>query len=128
MRSRIGISFISADKACSYKNSEIGSWVLNDTVNAAVQEWNQDVFSKIQVSADESANKTNLAILYSSLYFMHLIPSDRAGENPLWISSEPFWDDFYTLWDIFRCTTSLYHLIQPTYYQGMIRALIDIYR
>lgn len=25
------------------------------------------------------------------------MPSDRTGENPLWVSEEPFWDDFYTL-------------------------------
>jgi putative alpha-1,2-mannosidase len=37
-------------------------------------------------------------------------------------------DDFYTLWDIFRNTVSLYHLIQPSYYEGMIRSLIDIWR
>lgn len=35
---------------------------------------------------------------------------------------------FYQLWDIFRCTVSLYHLIQPSYYQGMVRSLIDIWR
>lgn len=152
VKSRVGISFISADKACSFKNEEILSWNLNDTVQAAVQEWNQDVFSKIQVPTDSSQNRTNVVLLYSSLYFMHLMPSDRSGENPLWPNDEPYWDDFYTLWDIvrislseplepcrhianyhahcfqFRCTVSLYHLIQPTYYQGMIRSLIDIWR
>ncbi|EMC98467.1 glycoside hydrolase family 92 protein [Baudoinia panamericana UAMH 10762] len=128
IKSRVGISFISADKACAFKNSEIRSWNLNDTVQAAVSEWNQDVFSKIRVPTDSTQNRTNLILLYSSLYFMHLMPSDRTGENPLWPNIESYWDDFYTLWDIFRCTVSLYHLIQPTYYQGMIRALIDIWR
>ena len=37
-------------------------------------------------------------------------------------------DDFYTLWDIFRCTVTLYHLLQPTYYASMIRSLIDIWK
>lgn len=128
IKSRVGISFISADKACSFKNSEIQSWNLNDTVSAARQEWNEDVFSKIRVDTGPNANQTNLVLLYSSMYFMHLMPSDRTGENPLWESTEPYWDDFYTLWDIFRNTVSLYHLIQPTYYEGMIRALIDIWR
>ncbi|KAJ9396215.1 CAZyme family GH92 [Paecilomyces variotii] len=126
--SRVGISFISVDKAHSYIKSEISSWNLNDTVTAAVKEWNQDVFSKIQVPLGQSANFTHLRLLYSSLYFMHLMPSDRSGENPLWESDEPFWDDFYTMWDIFRCTVSFYHLVQPTYYESMIRSLIDIWR
>jgi len=128
IRSRVGVSFMSSDKACAYKNSEIASWNVNDTVAKAVQEWNNDVLSKIQVDTGPSANQTNLALLYSSLYFMHLMPTDRTGENPLWDSGEPYFDDFYTLWDIFRCTTSLFHLLQPRRYEGIIRALIDIFR
>lgn len=115
------------DKACAFKDSEIPSWTLNDTVAATVQEWNEDVFNKIQVPTDSNQNRTNLALLYSSLYFMHLMPSDRSGENPLWESEDSF-DDFYTLWDIFRCTVSMYHLIQPKYYQSMIRSIIDIWK
>ncbi|KAJ9130912.1 Glycosyl hydrolase [Pleurostoma richardsiae] len=128
VRSRVGISFISVEKACRFRDAEIPSWRLDDTVEAAVAEWNRDVFSKIQVATDDAANATNLALLYSSLYFMHLMPSDRTGENPLWESEEPYFDDFYTLWDIFRCTVSLYHLIQPAEYEGMIRSLIDTWR
>ncbi|KAL2839080.1 glycosyl hydrolase family 92-domain-containing protein [Aspergillus pseudoustus] len=126
--SRVGISFISVEKARAYIGSEIPSWTLNDTVESAVKEWNEDVFSKIQVPLDERANFTHVRLLYSSLYFIHLMPSDRTGENPLWESDEPSWDDFYTLWDIFRCTVSFYHIFQPTYYESMIRGLIDIWR
>lgn len=128
VKSRVGVSFISAEKACQFRDEEIPSWSLNDTVAAAVDEWNCDVFSKVQVPVADTQNRTNLVLLYSSLYFMHLMPSDRSGENPLWDSDEPSWDDFYTAWDIFRCTTTLYHILQPAYYEGMIRALIDIWR
>ncbi|WPH01986.1 Hypothetical protein R9X50_00484000 [Acrodontium crateriforme] len=128
IKSRVGISFISYEKACYFKNEEITSWKLQDTVDAAVKEWNEDVFNKINVPIDDSQNITNIRLMYSSLYFMHLMPSDRTGENPLWDSDEPSWDDFYTFWDIFRCTISLYHLIQPDYYSSMIRSVIDIWR
>ncbi|BAE56241.1 unnamed protein product [Aspergillus oryzae RIB40] len=128
IRSRVGISFISTEKARSYIQSEIPSWDLNDTVKSAVEEWNRDVFSKIRVPLDSTTNQTHVRLLYSSLYFIHLMPSDRTGENPLWHSEEPFWDDFYTLWDIFRCTISFYHIFQPSYYESMIRGLIDIWR
>lgn len=128
VRSRVGISFISVDKACAYKNAEIPTWSIEDTMRKTRDEWNGDVFSKIRVDTSTSANKTRLALLYSSLYFMHLIPSERVGENPLWESDEPYWDDFYTMWDLFRNQVSLWHLIQPAYYESMIRALIDIFR
>jgi putative alpha-1,2-mannosidase len=100
VKSRVGISFMSVDKACAYKDSELATWSIEDTMQAARDEWNRDVFSKIQVDTSESANKTRLALLYSSLYFMHLIPSERIGENPLWESDEPSYDDFYTMWDL----------------------------
>lgn len=128
VKSRVGISFISTATACGFRDDEVPTWNISDAVDAAVEEWNEDVFSKVRVATDETANTTNLRLLYSSLYFTHLMPSNREGENPLWESGEPYWDDFYTMWDIFRCTVSLYHLIQPARYVGMIRALIDIWR
>lgn len=128
VKSRVGISFMSEQKACNYVKEEIPTWTLNDTVSNAVKEWNADVFSKIQVPLDSpTTNQTNLVLLYSSLYFMHLMPSNRTGENPLWDSGEPYWDDWYTIWDVFRCLTSLLHLIQPAAYESMIRSLIDVY-
>ncbi|KAF2843067.1 glycoside hydrolase family 92 protein [Patellaria atrata CBS 101060] len=128
IRSRIGVSFISTEHACAFKNDEIPSWEISPVVQAARDEWNRDVFSKIQVPVDESANRTRLAMLYSSLYFSHLIPSKRDGENPLWQSDEPSWDDFFTMWDLFRNQVALWLLIQPAYYEEMIRSLIDIWR
>lgn len=93
--SRVGISFLNETDACQMVSSEISdSQTFKDTVNAAVKEWNEDVFSTIQVATDDTANITNLRLLYSSLYFMHLMPSDRTGQNPLWYSDEPYWDDF----------------------------------
>ncbi|PVI05747.1 glycoside hydrolase family 92 protein, partial [Periconia macrospinosa] len=128
VQSKVGISFISVEKACAFKDNELSSWNQEDHVNAARKEWNEDVFSRIRVDTGESANVTNLILLYSSLYFMHLMPSDRTGENPLWESDEPSWDDFYAIWDTFRNTISLSHLIQPEAYESQVRALIDIYR
>ncbi|KAK7189103.1 hypothetical protein DPSP01_010314 [Paraphaeosphaeria sporulosa] len=126
--SKVGISFISKEKACMFKDTEIPSWDQQETVKAAQNEWNTNIFSTIQVDTGPEANQTLLTLLYSSLYFMHLMPSDRSGENPLWQSEEPSWDDFYCIWDTFRNTFSLSHLIQPHAYESQIRGLIDIWR
>jgi putative alpha-1,2-mannosidase len=97
LRSRIGISFISVEKACAFRDAEIPSWKLEDTVSKAVDVWNKDIFSTIEVDTSEAANTTDLILLYSMMYFTHLMPSNRTGENPLWTSEEPYYDDFYAI-------------------------------
>jgi putative alpha-1,2-mannosidase len=119
------VSWISADKACSFVDNEIPHWDLNTTVLQAQEKWNTEVLSKIEV---KSQNTTELEIFYTALYHGHLLPADRTGENPYWESEEPYYDDFYTLWDTFRCLHSLHTLIVPERHEGVIRAMIDIWR
>lgn len=69
-----------------------------------------------------------LTQLYSYLYGMHLLPSNRTGENALWNSTEPHYDDIFTFWDLFRCSTALVQVLQPGAYEEQIRSLIDIWR
>jgi putative alpha-1,2-mannosidase len=80
VKSRVGVSFIGAEKARQFRDDEIPSWSLNDTVAAAVEERNRDVLSKIRVPTDDFRNRTDLVLLYSSLYFMHLMRS--IGREP----------------------------------------------
>lgn len=94
MTSKVGISWISTDKACQFLD-EIPHWDLNTTVKAAETQWNEQVLSKIDVT---TTNETQLEMFYTGLYHSHLMPSDRTGENPYWESEEPYYDDFYTLW------------------------------
>ncbi|KAH1335121.1 hypothetical protein KXX67_004875 [Aspergillus fumigatus] len=82
--SLIGISLMSSDRARSFIRSEIPSWRLTDTVKDAVEQWNKEVLSKTQVPLDRTANMAHVRLLYSSLYFMHPMPSNRTGDNPLW--------------------------------------------
>ncbi|KAM3065536.1 hypothetical protein ACMFMF_011021 [Clarireedia jacksonii] len=124
--SRVGISFISSAQACDNVNSQIPSGsTLSTLTSNAKKVWNNEVLSKVTTT---ETNKTNLQLLYSSLYFMHLLPSNRTGENPLWTSTEPYYDDTFTTWDLFRCTFSLLHILQPVVYEEYIRSLIDIFR
>ncbi|EON62649.1 hypothetical protein W97_01873 [Coniosporium apollinis CBS 100218] len=124
--SRVGISFISTAKACQNVNNEIPPGTeLPALVSRAVDRWNTDVFSKV---ATTDTVPSNLQQLYGSLYGMHMLPSNRTGENPGWASDEPYYDDWFTLWDTFRCTTPLVQILQPAAYEEQIRALIDIWR
>lgn len=126
LQSRVGISFLSTSQACTNLDSEIPpSTSLQALVSAVETKWNTQILNKVQIS---STNTTDLQLLYSSLYGMFLLPSNRTGENPSWQSTEPYYDDIFTLWDTHRCHTSLFHILQPTAYEEFIRSLIDIWR
>ncbi|TVY82891.1 putative secreted glycosidase [Lachnellula suecica] len=124
--SRVGISFISTAQACNNVDTQIPSGTTLSTVTSnAKKTWNDEVLSKVITT---ESNPSNLQLLYSSMYHMHLLPSNRTGENPLWESSEPYYDDTFTTWDLFRCTFSLLQIFQPSMYEEYIRSLIDIFR
>jgi putative alpha-1,2-mannosidase len=59
---------------------------------------------------------------------MNLLPTNQTGENPGWNSTEPYCSDIFTLWDLFRCSTALLHVLLPTVYEEYIRSMIDIWR
>lgn len=97
VKSRVGVSFISESQACSNVNTEIPAdkslaSVRQDTRDA----WNTEVLSKVRTS---DTNTTKLTQLYTALYFMNLLPTNKTGENPLWNSEEPYYDDIFTFWD-----------------------------
>jgi putative alpha-1,2-mannosidase len=126
IQSRVGISFISTAKACHNLDAEITDKTeLQELIDQAKTRWTEEIFNKIQVS---TKNEADLQLLYSSLYGMFLIPSNRTGENPEWNSAEPYYDDIFTLWDTHRCHTSLFHIVHPQAYEEFIRSLIDIWR
>lgn len=94
--SRVGISWISTTKACRNVQDEIPAKTSLDTVVQDTKfEWDTKVLNKVTTT---NTNDTNLQLLYTSLYFMHLIPTNQTGENPNWTSSEPYYQDIFTFW------------------------------
>ncbi|CAE6504740.1 unnamed protein product [Rhizoctonia solani] len=131
IESRVGVSFISAQKACRFVKDEVPwSMSFNSTVQAAKDTWNREILSSITVPAENGpTNDTLLGLLYTHLYGTALMPTDRTDENPgKWNSKEPYYDDWYTMWDIFRCTTPFYHLVYTNRYVDMLRSVIDTWR
>lgn len=124
--SRVGISWVSNEKACQNLHDEIPAGTAFSTViENTKDEWNSQVLSTMTTT---STNATNLNLLYTSLYFMNLLPTNQTGENPGWDSTEPYYSDIFTLWDLFRCSTALMHVLQPVVYEEHIRSMIDIWR
>ena len=124
VRMRIAISFVSIEQARRSLNEEIPTFDFEATQARAQAVWDR-ALEKIEingVSADQQQQ------FYTALYHTMLMPVDRTGENPLWKSEEPYYDDFYAIWDIFRSSAPLLTLIAPERESAIVRALIDIYR
>jgi len=120
---KVGISFLSTGKA-KENLKELASWSIDETRLNAEKIWNQ-LLGTVDINDNDEVNKK---IFYTAMYHSFLQPTNRTGENPKWHSSEPYYDDYYAIWDIFRTTFPLYTLLKPAYNRDLIRSLIDIYR
>lgn len=121
---KIGISFLSQAQARLNTEYEIPDFNFDKVREAAVSAWNS-ALAPVEVNG---ASDEQLRMFYTALYHAMLMPVDRSGENPLWNSSEPYYDDFYAIWDTFRTSSPLLTLIAPQRQVEILRALVDIYR
>jgi predicted alpha-1,2-mannosidase len=121
---KIAISFVSVEQARRNLAAEIPDFDFDRLHRRAVYTW-ENALSRITI---DGATQPQRQIFYSALYHVMLMPVDRSGENPLWQSSEPYYDDYYAIWDTFRTSAPLLTLIAPDRQIAMLRSLIDIYR
>jgi predicted alpha-1,2-mannosidase len=124
IQAKVGISFISAEQAKQNVEQEIPAWNFATVHSAATALWNAEL-SKLQLSGESDSQRRQL---YTAMYHIMLMPTDRTGENPDWQSTEPYYDDYYAIWDTFRTSNPLLTLISPDRERDIIRSLIDIYR
>ncbi|MFZ2021544.1 MAG: GH92 family glycosyl hydrolase [Terracidiphilus sp.] len=121
---KIGISFISVAQARQNLSAEIPAFDFEAVHAEAVAKWNK-ALANIDI---KGATPEQLQIFYTAIYHTMLMPTDRTGENPLWTSTEPYYDDYYAIWDIFRTSSPLLTLIAPDRETAIVRALVDLYR
>ncbi|TVY59115.1 putative secreted glycosidase [Lachnellula cervina] len=122
---RVGVSFISSEQACSSAEKEIPSFDFNATQTAAETAWREKL-SPVVVSTNGVQTST-LTNFYSGIYRTMVNPQDYTGENPLWQSSEPYFDSFYCIWDLFRSQMPFLTVVDPVTVAREIRSLIDTY-
>lgn len=121
---KLAISFVSIDQARRSLAAEIPGFDFDRVHSAAVAAWDK-ALSPIDISGE---TPEQAQIFYSALYHTMLMPTDRSGDNPLWQSAEPYYDDYYAIWDIFRTSGPLLTLIAPEREASLVRALVDLYR
>jgi predicted alpha-1,2-mannosidase len=121
---KIGISFVSVEQAKRNADLEIHSFDFAATEAGAVAAW-EKVLGRVEL---KGAKAEEAQMFYTALYHTMLAPVDRTGENPLRKSNEPYYDDYYAIWDTFRTSGPLLTLIAPERETGIVRALVDLYR
>jgi predicted alpha-1,2-mannosidase len=121
---KIGISFISIEQAKRNLEREIPDFNF-DRVRANAETAWDDALGTVEL---KGATEQQKGIFYTALYHAMLMPVDRTGENPLWQSQEPSYDDFFAVWDTFRTSSPLLTLIAPQRETEIVRALVDVYR
>ncbi|KAK0709496.1 glycoside hydrolase family 92 protein [Lasiosphaeria miniovina] len=122
---RVGVSFISAEKACENAEAEIPNFEFERVESDAQEAWAEKM-SAIQVDATGVSEELQTTF-WSGLYRTMLSPQNYTGENYLWNSTEPYFDSFYCIWDSFRAQHPLLTIIDPAAQAQMVRALINIY-
>ncbi|KAI0672078.1 glycoside hydrolase family 92 protein [Trametes maxima] len=121
---RVGVSFISPEQACSNAEQEIPDFDFEGVRSASRAQWNE-LLGRIQVDTSD-VDPEVVDLFYSSFYRTHLSPADYTGENPLWNSTEPYYDSFYCNWDTYRTLYSFMALHDPSTFARIVRGMINI--
>src|SRR5215475_285313 len=119
---KVGLSFISVEQARQNALSEVHNFDFDGTRQAEVSAWNKEL-STIKIAGGTPDQRQQFA---TGLYHSMLMPVDRTGENPLWLTTGPIYDDFYCIWDTFRSSTPLLTLLDPKRVTEILQALLDI--
>ncbi len=125
VQAKIGISFISTLKAKQNISAEIPGWSFDQVLAKTRQTW-ETLLNRIEI--DKDASTEHKTMFYTALYHTMLMPVDRTGENPLWVSDQPYYDDFYAIWDTFRSSSPLITLLTPSRETSIVNALLNIYQ
>jgi putative alpha-1,2-mannosidase len=103
---RVGMSFISADKACQNAEMEIPGpeWDFDGIRKNAEDAWRE----KLSVVSLEAGGVSDelLTNFWSAIYRTMMSPQNYTGENPLWESSDPYYDSFYWYVSVTCCLLS----------------------
>ena len=122
---KVGISFISEDQAKANAETDLPDWDFEGARQRLVAEWER-LLQRVQISP--RSTEAQKRMFYTALYHSMLMPSDRTGEWEKAQADEPYYDDYFTLWDTYRCNLPLITLIDPQREAEIVQSLINIYR
>jgi len=130
---RQGLSYISSEQACANMERDIPDssktgltrWSLPALVNETQDLWRQKL-APVTITPGPGVGKDYLTLFYSAVYRTMLNPQNYTGENPLWQSSEPYFDSLYAIWDEFRAQFPFLTIVDPKAMSEIVRGLLNI--
>jgi predicted alpha-1,2-mannosidase len=118
---KMAVSFTSVEQAERYLADELPDWDFEKVCAEADAAWNQKL-EKVKV---EGASDEQLGIFYSALHRTFIMPRNRTGDNPKWVSKVPYWDDQYCIWDTWKTLFPLHTLISESMVRDNLKAWMD---
>ena len=93
---RVGVSFLSAERACENAEAEVPGpdFDFEGVAAAASDAWAAKL-RPVEVSTGGGVDPALLTNFYSGIYRTLVNPQNYTGENPFWDHGEPYFDSFY---------------------------------
>ncbi|MBF0442006.1 MAG: GH92 family glycosyl hydrolase [Oligoflexales bacterium] len=121
---KVAVSFKDMEKARIWAENEIPGWSLSGVQARARAVWNRELGT---VSFKGGDVKDRIKF-YTSLYHSQIHPRNRTSDNGGWNSDEPFWDDFYTVWDSWKTAIPLLTIRRPLVARDIVRSFIERFK
>lgn len=122
---KVGISFISVDQARKNACDYLPDWDFDAARERLADQW-EDILSRVKLSPFTPLKQRK--IFYTALYHTMLMPSRRTGEWAKASGDEPYYDDYFTLWDTFRTSMPLITILAPERQAEIVSSLINIFK
>ncbi len=125
VRLKVGISFLSCRKARENVGAEVPGWDFSAVEEHSRLGW-EELLGRFKI--DRREDKATKRMFYTALYHTFLMPSCRTGEWYPDSPGEPYYDDYFTLWDTYRTSFPLITLMDPARQGEIVQSLINIWR
>ncbi|KAK3048642.1 hypothetical protein LTR09_009951 [Extremus antarcticus] len=126
LQARVGVSFISAAKACQNAETDIADWDFDRVRTAAEDAWKAKL-STVSIEAG-GVNESIQRTFFTGIYRTMMSPQNYTGDNPLFQASELYFDSYYCTWDSFRTTFPFLTIFDPTTLSQLITSYLNIYK
>lgn len=121
---KIAVSFSSVEQASRWLEAEVPAWDFDGLRAAAAATWRKELGAILLAGAPPEEQRR----FYTALWHSFVQPRDRTGDLVGYDSTNPLWDDHYTVWDTWQTLFPLMAIIRPDVVRDNVNAFIHRHR